>query len=485
MYGEGILVLDFGGHDGRILARRMRGEQVFCTILPIDAPISEIRAHRARGLIIAGDGQDAFAKGAARVPEAVHALGLPMLGVGYGARALLRGAGAKLRGSEFGAQARSVHFEAVPLFEGLERSDRTFERFDDIALPMGVCCTASTDEGQCVAFENTKSRIWGMQFLPEANDPDGLMILRNFARNICGVESRWTMKTFLDWSVERISAQAGEGKAMIALSGGVDSAVCAVLMHQALGERLSCVHVDTGMMRAGEHELIQRYFSEKGIELRVINASPRFLSALSGLSESKQKREAVYREYKSVVSEVLAQMGEGAVAAQGTIYTDILDEPEVYDQGAAFIEPLRLLFKEEVRELGRMLGLPEELCNRQAFPGPGLALRCMGAVTAKKLEILRKADQIFREEVISAGIDKRIRQYFAVLTDTSTLGADGYGHTIVLRAVNTGAAPGAFVFRMPYDLLERTCERITQEVSCVNRVVYDMTNAPPALVEWE
>ena len=485
MYGEGILILDFGGHEGRILARRMRGEQVFCTILPYNAPIAQLKAQRARGLIIAGDGRDAFAKGAPRIPEGVYALGLPMLGIGYGARALLRGVGAKMRGSEFGIVAREVRFEPVPLFAGLERSDRSFERLDDIALPMEVSCTAHTAEGLCVAFENAKSHIWGMQFLPEANDPDGLLILRNFARNICGVDRQWNMRTFLDWSVERIAAQVGEDRALIALSGGVDSAVCAMLMRRALGDKLCCVHVDTGLMRQGEHELIKRFFGDAGIELKVVNGGTRFLHALQGHTTSRDKRDAIYNEYARMVNEVLAQMGSGTIAAQGTIYTDILDEPEIWDQGAPFIEPLRMLFKEEVRELGHMLGLPEEICNRQAFPGAGLALRCMGVLTAQKLEIVRSADAIFREEVIAAGLDKRIRQFFAVLTDTKTRGADGYGHTIVLRAVSTGATTGATAYRMPYDMLERTAERITQEIDCVNRVVYDVTSAPPAFVEWE
>ncbi len=486
MYQDGIVVLDFGGLEGRAIARRVRGEQVFCTLLPVDAPVEQILACRPRGIIVAGDSKDAFADGAPRVPQAVHKLGLPMLGIGYGARILLRAAGGRLKSSEFGVAARQVVFDEVPLFQGLAASDRTFDRLDDIDLPLGFTRTAATGDGCCVAFECTEKKVWGMQFCPEANDPDGLRILRNFARGICGAEPDWTMESFLAWSLTDIQEKVGGHRAMIALSGGVDSAVCAALLHRAISDSLTCMHVDTGLMREGEREMVQRHFDTLGIVLQVIQAQPRFLKALSGLSDSAEKRDAVYRTYEGVVRDAQASMGEGDLLAQGTIYTDVLDEPETWavpPQGV--LEPLRHLFKDEVRELGALLGLPAELVNRQAFPGPGLALRVVGEATAERIAVVRKADLILREEVQKAGVDKKVRQYFCVLTDTKTKGQSGYGYTVAIRAVNPGATGGAMVYRMPYDLLERVCERITVEVPCVNRVVYDVTGKPPAMIEWE
>ena len=487
MYTDGILVLDFGGIEGRAIARRMRGEQVFCTVMPVMSSIDAIRAQGARGIIIAGGGRDAFAEGAPRIPAAVYELGLPMLGVGYGARALLRDAGAVLKGSQFGVMAKQVSFDEVPLFRDLTTSDRAFSRLDDVELPDGFIRTAVTDDGCCAAFENAGHKCWGMQFCPEANDPDGLLILRNFARGLCGAEPNWNMASFLDWSLGQIRHMVGDRRALVAISGGVDSAVCAALVHRAVGEKLVCVHVDTGLMRAGEREQVQHYFVDEGIGLRIIDAQARFLEALDGLTSSDEKRGAVYREYGRVVQEVIDDHGEDMLLAQGIIYPDILDEPDewAHARGHA-IEPIKMLFKDEVRELGALLGLPKGLVNRQAFPGPGLALRCAGAISAEKIAIVRRADQIFRDEVVKAGLDKRVRQYFAVLAATTTKGHDGnYGHTVALRAVNADAGGGATAYRMPYDLLERVCERLVAEVTGVNRVTYDITGVPPALVEWE
>ncbi len=486
MYQDGIVVLDFGGLDGRALARRMRGEQVFCTVLPIDAPVEQILRRQPRGLIIAGDSKDAFSADAPRIPQAVHRLGLPMLGIGYGARIMLRAAGGRLKSTEFAVPASDVVFDDVPLFKGLTQSDRTFDRLDDIELPLGFTKTAATGDGRSVAFECPEKKVWGMQFCPEANDPDGLRILRNFARGICGAEPNWNMEAFLDWSMDDIRAKVGVHRAMIAISGGVDSSVCAALIHRAVGDSLTCMHVDTGLMREGEREMVQRHFDEQGIVLQVIQAQPRFLKALSGLTESAQKREAMYRTYEGVVRDAKASMGEGDLSAQGTIYNDVLDEPETWaHRPDGMLEPLRYLFKDEVRELGRLLGLPPELVNRQAFPGPGLALRVVGEATAERIAVVRKADKVLHDEVHSAGVDKKVRQYFAVLTDTRTKGQNGYGYTVALRAVNPGATGAAMVYRMPYDLLERVCERIVTEVPCVNRVVYDITSKPPAMIEWE
>lgn len=485
MYQNGILVLDFGGPEARAVARRMRGEQVFAGVLPYDAQVSDMRSLSPKGLILAGGDGDAFAPGAPAISDAVYALGLPMLGFGYGAHAIARHMGAQLVELRSGAEATQVVFGESELFSGLSESERVLDRLDVIRLPEGFSAIAHAPGGVCVAFEHREQRLFGTQFYPEANDPDGLLMLRNFARNVCGVQQDWTIEGFLDWSLNDIRAHVGDGRALIAISGGVDSSVCATLIQRAIGDRLQCVHVDTGLMRKGEREQVQGYFGAHSIPLTVIEAQPRFLERLSGIADSEQKRHAVYEEYERVVAEAMRQTGSIDWLAQGTIYTDVLDDTAYFSgEQPKLLEPLRLLFKEEVRDLGALLGLPPEIVNRQAFPAAGLAVRCMGEVSRDKLTMLREADWILREEISTAGLDKRIRQYFAVLLDVRTRGAGAPGYTVALRAVNPSAAGKATAYRLPYDLLERIVDRVAVEVKGVNRVVYDVTSQPPATIEW-
>ncbi len=483
MFRDGILVLDFGGSEARAVARKLRGEQVYCEIQPFDAPVRQDGS--IRGLILAGGKGDPAQQGAPQLSDEAFSLNLPTLGFGYGALVLMKRMGARRVSSRGVDQAAPVEFLKTALFEGLTGSERAMERLEEFELPEGVRVIASVD-GRGVGFANVQETLFALQFYPEANDPDGLLLLRNFA-SICRLETDWTVDAFLEQSIRQIRDKVGEGRALIAISGGVDSSVCAALMHRAIGCQLVCLHVDTGLMRKGERELVQKYFTELGVPLRVIDARERFLEKLRGQVSGEGKSRAVFEEYEQVLREAAAEEGRVDHLVEGTIYTDRLDNLSTHNGlgGSDRVEPIDMLFKEEVRDIGRALGLPEELVNRQAFPSAGLALRCMGEVTSLRLAMVRDADQIFREEIQKAGLEKRVRQYFCVLTGDQTGGAgDPTGYTVALRAVNPGPEGRTAIFRLPYDLLERIVERITSEVPGVNRVVYDVTGQPPASIEW-
>lgn len=474
-----LLILDFGGLQAQAVAHRLRGESVYCEILPWDTSAEQALAKEPKGIVLAGGADDADRDCA----EGFYAAGLPMLCLGYSARAAVRRFGGRAEGPALERKIAHIEFGADPLFAELSECDRFFERADALELPEGFELIASG--GADAAYVCAEKRIWGLQFYPEPNDPDGLRILSNFA-DICDCAKEWTVGNFIDASIDRIRAQVGGGDAFIAISGGVDSTVCAVLMHRAIGRRMHCVHVDTGLMRKHEAEQIEKMFGDMGMDLRVVHAKERFLQSLRGAAGSDEKRRIIGEEFGRALEEEAQRMGEGDHLVQGTIYTDVLGADDASGgftlagrSFAGLVEPLRMLFKDEVRRLGVALGLPEEMVYRQPFPGPGLAVRCMGEVTEEKLEILREADAIFREEIQAAGLDKRIRQYFAVLT-----GGQAGGHIVALRAVNTIDAARASAVRLPYDLLERCVERIMGEIKGVERVVYDISGSP-AGVEWE
>lgn len=499
MHNDMILVLDFGAQQGRSIARKVRGEQVYCEVLPYDASLESIQARAPRGIILAGGTMDAFAPDAIECDPGVFDMDVPVLGMGYGARLLLRHLGGRRLKTVLSGQSAEIVFEDSPLFAGLSSTERYFERLDEHELPEGVVPIARTGDGLAVAFacENR----YGTQFYAEQNDPDGFAVLRNFAQGICGCEPTWTIERFIDDAVADIRERMGDARrALIAISGGVDSAVCAALMHRAIGDRLCCLHVDTGLMREGETEMVMRLFRERmDITPIRVDASERFLNRLAGVYDPDEKRRVIDEEFLKIFQEEAHRLGDVDCLVQGTIYNDVLEADGrakqsmgmVKDIGfGRLIEPVRRLFKEEVRQVGTTLGLPVELVGRQAFPGPGLAVRCMGEVTAHKLRMLRKADAIYSEAVAQAGLDRRIGQYFAVLTDVRTrdysaLGVECPGYTVALRAVNHLGAMSANAYRLPYDLLERVVERITSEVEGVNRVVYDITGKPPASIEWE
>lgn len=487
-----------GGQQGRLIARKVRGEGVYCEVLPYDAPKESIVKRAPKGIIVAGGAGDPYGEQARTLPDYVYDMGLPILGIGYGAGVLLRRAGGHLKNTVFGRGTAQVTFLDSPLFAGLTQSERLMDRVDDVALPESCRPAATLEDGKIAAFEETERRVWGMQFMPEQNDPDGLMILRNFAVNICGCEGNWNIDTFLESELTYIRRKVGEGRVLMTLSGGVDSSVCAALLNRAIGDRLICLYVDTGLMRSGENaQVAGAIASIPGITLRKVDASARFLERLKGVRDAAVKRRVVMDELCRVFLGYAKDLGWVECIAQGTTYDDVLSLDGKMDAMHALasesgrfpitLEPVCRLFKDEVRLLGDALGLPPELTRQQSFPGPGLALRCLGDVTEERLTMLRRADGIFREEIEAAGLEKRIRQYFAVLTDLET--GDAYGRagcTLALRAVNwTGGFTTATAYRLPYDLLERVVDRVTREVPGVNRVVYDLTGKPPAGIEWD
>lgn len=490
MYEGMCVVLDLGGVQAASVARKIRGENVYCEILPYDAPVERILKRAPRGLILAGGTGNPFAESAPALPSQTMDLPLPMLGLGYGAGAMLRAYGAKPQRSMPGRQTVEVAFNADPLFQGLSQSERLVERLDQAELPQGFVSIAQEKGGWSVAFAHPEDRRWGIQFYPEQNDPDGLTILENFTQRVCGCEKSWGIQRFIDYEVEYIRRKVGGGQVLMALSGGVDSTVCAALMQKAVGEKLRCVYVDTGLMRSGDADAIRQAIDKMpGLRLSRVEMGERFMKVLEGVSDANEKRRLVAQELLQVFEECAQEMGDITCLARGTTYDDLLvhsASPAPETGFPLLLEPLCRLFKSEVRQLGQALGLPEEVTHQQAFPGAGLALRCLGQVTQEKLKMLRSADRIFREEVQAAGLDRRIRQYFVVLTGLTTHGPqDTCGHTVALRAVNWTNPDSATAYRLPYDLLERVVERITAEVEGINRVVYDITAKPPAGIEWD
>ena len=501
MFADKVLLLDFGGTQAQSVARKLRGERIYCEVLPHDAPLEAIQATAPRGIILAGAGTDGQT---GDCDARIFALGLPVLAMGHCSALLAEALGGKALGVLAEKRAAEISFADCALFEGLVESDRYLERVEAFELPDGFVSLAFSTGGLMPAFGSEEKNLYALQFYPETNDPDGLRILFNFAVAICGCAAEWSIERFLEAELAEIRREVGEGQALMAISGGVDSAVCAALMHQAVGERLTCIFVDTGLMRKGEAELVKRVFQEDlGLKLVSVDATDRFLIRLKGLTDPREKRRAVTDEFLNVFIGEARNLGPFDCLAQGTIYPDVIGSyTETGAHGsnsdalasdsintARVIEPLRVLFKDEVRQLGEARGLPRDLINRQPFPGPGLAVRCIGEVTFEKLRILRESDAIFRAEIAEAGQDRRIWQYFTVLTDIRTIGlresGPCYEYVVALRAVSSQDAVSAYACRLPYDLLERVVQRITSEVPGVNRVVYDVTGKPTAMIEWE
>lgn len=486
------LVLDLGGPQAAAIARKVRTLDIYSEVLPFDAGLEKIVKRAPKALIVAGGEGNPFREDAPVLRDGIYGLGLPVLGLGFGAGVLLRRAGGMPIRSMPGRQTVEVAFSQSALFDGVSDSERYVERLDEIGLPEGYRSIAQMGDWS-VAFEDTQDKIWGVQFYPEQNDPDGLKILINFLVDICGCERDWTTQRFVEEEPERIRQKVGERQVVMAISGGVDSAACAALMHRAIGDQLKCVYVDTGFMRKGDNDLARYAFEKLNLGVNRIDARERFLERIKGVTESSAKRKLVEDELTRVFEEFAGSIEGEKCLARGTTYDDLLfslREPDAPDvPGTLFsvlVEPIKRLFKDEVRALGEALGLGEELTRRQAFPDAGLALRCLGEVTADKLRMLRDADRIFREEIIASGLDRKIRQYFAVLTDLTAKGARAKtGYTLALRAASwTGASSSATAYRLPYDLLERVVERVTGEVEGIVRVVYDITGKPPAEIEW-
>ena len=508
-----ILILDFGGQYNQLIARRVREHHVYCEVLPHDTPLAAIRAFDPIGIIFTGGPSSVYAPGAPSVDPAVFTLGLPILGICYGCQLLAQALGGRVTAAQDDAareygKTRTFFDPSCPLFRGLPEESVTWMSHGDYmaAVPEGFRLAARSAACPTVGICDEKRGFYGVQFHPEVSHTEyGSRMLRNFLYEICGAVGDWTMADFRRRAVESLRAELGGGRVLLALSGGVDSSVAAALLSEAVGNQLSCVFVDHGLMRLHEGDEIEAAFSGRALHFVRVNAEDRFLARLAGVTEPEHKRRIIGEEFIRVFEEEAKKIGAVDYLAQGTIYPDVIESgkgeaavikshhnvgglPEHVDF-KEIVEPLRMLFKDEVRALGRELGLPEALVSRQPFPGPGLGIRVIGEITREKLEMLRLADFIFRDEVAKAGLSQSMSQYFAALTNMRSVGVMGdgrsYDYAVALRSVQTSDFMTADWSRIPYEVLDRVSVRIVNEVRGVNRVLYDITSKPPATVEFE
>lgn len=488
MNNDFILVLDLGGTMAVDMARKLRNQRYYTEIMSRSADLELFKRKSPRGVLVVGGGTSQLP-----FPRPVLQLGVPVLALGSAARHLIACFGATSQGVLLSEQATQITFEPCLLFDGLSESDRYFRRVEGYDLPQGFRSIATTMEGYSPAFSNSERQLYGLQFYPESNDPDGAAILTNFAEKICGCTPMWSIDSYIEEELRFIRERVGDSRALCAVSGGVDSTTCALLMKRAIGDRLTCVFIDTGLLRIGEAEQVYNSFDgELALPLIRVNARERMLECLRGLADPVEKQQAIYAEYMAILGEVAQSRPDITCFVEGTIYSDLLKKgasdgvyARRFEPGAR-LEPIRMLFKDEVRLLGRHLGLPDAFAAKPSFPGTGLALRCVGEVTAEKLELLRRADRIFEEEIVGAGQDKRLTQFFALLDDTKVFGMrDAREYVCVLRAVSEQGIGAYSVGRLPYDLLEGVSDRILREVPGIGRVTYDISPGLWAGVEWE
>jgi GMP synthase (glutamine-hydrolysing) len=516
-----VVVLDFGSQYSRLIARRVRELNVYSELLPFDTPWPEIAARKPAAVILSGGPASVYEDGSPHPDPAIWTGGVPVLGICYGLHLMAQGLGGEVvsfERKEFGPASVSVAPEDR-LFTGLDPVQSVWMSHGDSIrrLPDGFGSTARTDSTPYAAVADPSRRMYGIQFHPEVvHTPGGREILRNFVVGIAGARQTWTAANFITSTVEEIRhrvdehslATGGNGKVLCALSGGVDSAVAATLVHKAVGDRLICVHVDHGMMRKNETELLAKAFEQLGVRVIVVNARERFLRKLEGVVDPERKRHIIGNEFIRVFEEEAVKLGEIAFLTQGTLYPDVIESATSTSEKAAakikthhnvgglpddltfqLIEPLRYLFKDEVRAVGTELGLPDSMVQRQPFPGPGLAIRIIGEVTAERLDILREADWIVIDEIKAAGLYRDVWQSFAILTPIRSVGVMGDGRTyanlVAIRAVTSEDAMTADWAKLPYGVLGRISSRIVNEVAGVNRVVYDISSKPPATIEWE
>ncbi len=508
-----VIVLDFGGQYNQLIARRVREQGVYCEVKPYTTPLADLKAMDPIGIVFTGGPDSVYLDGSPKVDPAIFTWGVPILGICYGCQLMAHLLGGKVvpaqqdAAREYGKTETGFDTECR-LFRGLPQTGITWMSHGDYMerAPEGFALTARSAACPNAAIADESRGFYGVQFHPEVEHTrNGTDMIRNFLFDVCRAAGDWTMEDYKRTAVQALRDKIRGGKVLLALSGGVDSSVAAALLAEAVGEQLTCVFVDHGLMRKNEGDEVEAAFSERAMNFVRVDAQDRFLIRLAGVDEPERKRKIIGEEFIRVFEEEAKKVGAVDYLAQGTIYPDVIES----GAGAAavikshhnvgglpdcvefkeIVEPLRLLFKDEVRRLGRELGLPEHLVDRQPFPGPGLAIRVIGAVTRDKLDILREADAIFREEMANSGEDRRLSQFFAALTNLRSVGVMGDGRTydyaLALRAVTTDDFMTADWARIPYELLDRVSVRLVNEVKGINRVFYDITSKPPATVEFE
>ena len=513
MSHQTVIVLDFGGQYNQLIARRVRECGVYCEVKPYATSLEALKAMKPIGFIFTGGPNSVYDEKAPHVDPAIFGLGVPVLGICYGCQLMAHTLGGQVTEAqddsarEYG-KTQTYYDTTSPLFKGLPQEGISWMSHGDYMakVPDGFALTAHSDSCPNVAIADEARGFYGVQFHPEVNHTQhGIDMIHNFLYEVCRAKGDWTMEDYCRTAIAQIREKIGGGKVLLALSGGVDSSVAAALLAEAVGSQLTCVFVDHGLMRKNEGDEVEAAFSKWDINFVRVDAEQRFLIKLAGVSEPEHKRKIIGEEFIRVFEEEAKKIGRVDYLVQGTIYPDVIESgagdaavikshhnvgglPDYVDF-KEIIEPLRLLFKDEVRQLGRELGLPEYLVSRQPFPGPGLAIRIIGDITKEKADTLREADAIFRAEIASAGEDRNINQYFAVLTNTRSVGVMGdgrtYDYTLALRAVTTSDFMTADWARIPYDVLDRVSTRIVNEVQGINRIVYDITSKPPATIEWE
>jgi GMP synthase (glutamine-hydrolysing) len=506
-------VVDFGAQYAQLIARRVRELRVYSEIVPHDVTAAEVVERAPAAIILSGGPKSVHVDGAPRLDPAIYELGIPLLGICYGAQLIPQQLGGEVGRNDRGEYGRTVVHRITDnpselLHTGIPDEQVVWmSHFDAVTrVPDGFVATATSPNAPIAAYENVERKIYGVQYHPEVvHTPHGMAVLEQFLWREASCTPNWTMGSIIDQSVDAIRSQVGDAKVICALSGGVDSAVAAAMVHEAVGDQLTCIYVDTGLMRLNESDqVVETFEKHQGIELIHVSAGERYFEKLAGVVEPEEKRKIIGELFIRIFEDFARGLDDAKFLVQGTLYPDVIESgtkdaakikshhnvgglPD--DLDFDLVEPLRNLFKDEVRKVGSELGLPDEIVQRQPFPGPGLGVRIIGEVTAEKVEILQHADAIVREEIGAAGLERDLWQSFAVLADIRTVGVMGdertYAHPVIIRAVTSDDAMTADWARLPYELLERMSNRIINEVDGVNRVAYDITSKPPGTIEWE